>query len=395
MKFIFSLVFLLNVSILNANPQSVIWYTHGPGEEVNINVDLFMSSTCPHCIKADAFFREVEKKKPWLIVHRYVINQDKLALQTFYDRIQEQNLTGFSVPAIFFCGSRWSGFSDANTTGKALLHALTYCRKKISEQGELSPVTMNILQKGGNASQYHYTDNMAQSTIKLTLIVALMDTVSSCSLFCFAAFLAFLWLYPAQKWMQFGLGLVFILSLGVMHYVQQGHTPFYYQMIPHLKLPEMLVGIALLLTVLNTYRKMKSQVALHPSPLVFAVVVFTVFAIQIYQQTCVFNAAFILEQWWVDHPLSPAKHMFYQVIYQVFYVLPLAILLLFFLVFGRHRRLTSFQQALAIAGSLILLSIGLILVVYPQLLANLLLSMAVLPASIFVGWLINNRSRDE
>ena len=234
MKFIVGLMFFLNILTAHANPQSVIWFNHDALEKVTIHVDLFLSSTCPHCQKADAFFREIEPKKPWLVVHRHIINQDKVALQTFYTYLQQQNSNNFSVPAIFFCDSRWAGFASKETTGKALLHALTYCRKKISEQGELSPVTINVLRKWGGASQFQISTTISQSVSTMLLLSAIMDALSPCSLFCFAAFLAFLWLYPTRKWLQFNVGLCFLLSLGVVHYLQQVHTAFYYELTPQL-----------------------------------------------------------------------------------------------------------------------------------------------------------------
>jgi glutaredoxin len=388
MKFIVGLIFLLNITTAEANPQSVIWYTHGAGEQVNINVELFMSSTCPHCIKADAFFREIEKKNPWLIVHRFIINQDKAALETFYEQLQQQHLNDFSVPTIFFCGSRWTGFGDANTTGKLLLHALNDCHDKISQQGELSPSTISVMQKEGAATQFHFDRSMAQSDAQLIMFTALMDTITSCSFFCFAAFLAFLWLFPTDKWLQFRVGLIFLLSLGIIHFVQQAHSDLYYQLLPKLRFAEGLVGAVLLLAALSMYRKSKDPVVLKPGLVIFPVIFFTVCAVYVAQQTCVFNSAVILEQWWAEHTISPIKQLFYQLLYQVFYLLPLVILLLFFLVFGRFRRLRTYQQMLINAGILVLVSIGIILLVYPSLLANLVVSNVVLFASIVVGWLI-------
>lgn len=387
-KFIFGLIFLLNSSMIYANAQSVVWYTYGADKQVNINVELFMSSTCPHCINADAFFQQIEKKMPWVVVHRYVINQDKLALRAFYDRLQEQHLTGFSVPAIFFCGSRWSGFSDANTTGKVLLDALTYCHKRIKQQGELTQATTNVLQRGGNASKFQYGSSITSSVPLLIVSTALMDAMSPCSFFCFAAFLAFLWLFPTQKWLQFSVGMVFILSLGSIHYVQQAHSNLYYQIIPKLRLADIAVAILLFFVMFGMYRKMTSRVLLKPGPLFFSGVIFTVIAMQIAQQTCTFNVAMVFEQWWTEHTITLATHRLYLIVYQFFYVLPLVFMLLFFLIFGQYQRICSFQQKLTPAAYLVLMSIGVILLVYPYLLANLLISIVVPLVSVIGGWLI-------
>lgn len=138
--FFFSFIFLFNFTLLHAEAPPT------PNEQVKIDVDLFLTTTCSHCQKADAFFREVEKKHPWVVVHRYEINEDKAALQIFYEHLQRQNSNNFLVPSIFFCNSHWSGFAEANTTGKRLQQALEDCRQKIINQGKLTPATGSVLQ---------------------------------------------------------------------------------------------------------------------------------------------------------------------------------------------------------------------------------------------------------
>lgn len=211
MKFIVGVMFLTIVSLAYADPKPSPWFTHDAGNQVQMNVDLFLASTCSHCHKADIFFRNIEKNNPWLIVHRYIINQDKPALQTFYEHLQQQHSSDFSVPTVFFCNSRWVGFAEAKTTGKALLNALTYCHQKISQQGELSAATVNVLQKQSLVSPYQGSTKIMQSTFMLP-ITAQMNVLILYSLVCFVAFLAFLWLYPARKWRQFGIRLIFLFG---------------------------------------------------------------------------------------------------------------------------------------------------------------------------------------
>lgn len=385
-KLMLSLLFLLNSSMSHANPQSVMWFSHDAQKQVSINVDLFLSSTCPHCHKADAFFRDAEKKEPWLIVHRYAINQDKLALQTFYERLQQQHSDNFSVPAIFFCDSRWAGFADENTTGKALLHALSYCRQKIIQQGELSPATVSVLQKWGTASQIQISSNMAQSAFPLIPFTALSDGFSSCSIFCFAAFLAFMWLSPTRKWQQFSVGIIFIVSLGIIHYAQQAHAEFFYQNVLKWRLAAVLVGVLLLLAVFRDYRKMRSRAALSTGAWIFAAAIFTAFIVHIYQQTCELNLAVVFDQWLTEQAILPATRYFYQIVYQFFYLLPLVLLLLFFLLFGRSHWVAHYHQMLKIVAYLILASIGIILLNHPAWLANFWVSLVVFFVAIGAGW---------
>ena len=388
-KLLLGLIYLLSVSITtHANPLPVAWFSHNAEKKVTLNVDLFLSSTCPHCHKADLFFSEIEKKEPWLIVHRYVINQDKLALATFYEHLKQQKESDFAVPAIFFCDSRWTGFADDSTTGKTLLQAMRYCHQKISEQGELRPETVNVLRKQAASTNIRINLSMANSAVLFTPWAAFTDALNPCSLFCMAAFLAFLWLYPLRKWSQLSLGLVFLISLGVIHFVQQVYSLTYYQMIPEWRLWTLFIGAALLFMVFSAYRKKMSQAAASPGLLMLVVMVFTVFAVQTYQQTCALNMSFIFGQWLTKQAYLPSTHLFYQIIYQALYLLPLTLLLLFYFFMGRYRRMCSFHKPLNIAAYLILSSIGIILLVFPTLLANSWASIIVLFGSIVVGWFV-------
>ncbi|WP_026069530.1 thioredoxin domain-containing protein [Legionella tunisiensis] len=78
------------------------WFSQNQNKQVKLRVDLFLSSLCPHCKKADEFFRTLEAKTPWIEVHRYIVNEDKAALEFFNQRLQQQHVDSFAMPAIFF-----------------------------------------------------------------------------------------------------------------------------------------------------------------------------------------------------------------------------------------------------------------------------------------------------
>lgn len=367
------------------------WFKYDAQKQVSIQVDLFLSSTCPHCHKADEFFRNIEKKEPWLVVHRYVINQDMQGLQTFYQHLQKQNSNNFSVPAIFFCDSRWSGFADENTTGKVLLQALSYCHQKVTEQGNLSQETINALQKWGNASQIQISANIEKSAFTLILLTALSDAFNPCSFFCLAAFLAFLWLYPVQKWTQFKIGLTFILFQAVIHFLQQANSANYYQVIPKLHFAAILIGIWLLITIIRSYTKLKRAQGQKCGFWVFVLVILTSIVVQIYQQTCKLNLGLFFDQWLAQQTISSVRYLFYQVIYQLIYILPLLLVLMVHFIFNGSNWVARHQQALKIASSLILASVGIILLASPAWLVYSWVSIIVLIGSIIVGWLVERR----
>jgi len=390
-KFLIGLLFLAAVSVTNANTQAAAWFSRDGENQVKIHVDLFFSSSCPHCQKANEFFRTLALNKPWLVTHAHYIDQDKPALQRFYERLQQQGIYNYAVPAIFFCDSHWVGFADAASSGKILLQAMTYCRQQVSKQGELSKATVTVLRQRSMANQLQLGD-VARSPARLIPLLALADAFSACSFFCLMAFLAFLWLTPKQRWWQFFSGISFIFSLAGVNYIQQAHTAIFYQTIHGLRWPAAIVGFVLLLYSLSCGRKIWRGIEIKHAPHIYILIILTAITVQIYQQTCGLNLALVFEQWLAEQAVSVSRNALYQLIYQIFYALPLLLLLAFYLLFGQYRRISRFENALKVSATLILLVIGVLLAVYPQFLANLLLSSIVLLGSLFFGWLFIKRN---
>jgi glutaredoxin len=157
-----------------AGAMSFAWYTTAPDQHVILNVELFISSTCPYCHKADVFFKEIEPSTPWLHVHRHLINEDKSALDLFNQFLTDQNARDFSVPSIFFCNSRWLGFDSEQTTGNDLLKALAYCKNDIEKEGRLTDETIITLRQWANANGFN-TSNTEQSGAMVYILGALLS----------------------------------------------------------------------------------------------------------------------------------------------------------------------------------------------------------------------------
>ena len=119
----------------------------------DVEVDLFMSSTCSHCKKADIFFQDMQKNYSWLKVNRYIVNENKIALEDLYQHLRLFNSIDFGVPAIFFCNSYWQGFMSNEDTGTILNQALNYCHKKLTTQGQLKESDKILLQQWSTSNK--------------------------------------------------------------------------------------------------------------------------------------------------------------------------------------------------------------------------------------------------
>jgi len=384
-KFAISLLFLLCISFCSAATQSTAWYSHIDGK-IELNVDLFLSSTCPHCQQADSFFRELEKTEPWLLVHRYVINEDKSALRRFSERLQQQNSTNFSVPTVFFCDSQWIGFANPESTGKTLLRGLNYCREQISSHGELTSTTIELLRQRGKANVLLFSTKTT-SAAKIIIFSALVDALSACSLFSFMTFMAFLWLYPGRTQVQAGVGISYIVALAVVHYCGQAYPVFFYQISAWFRLPTVVAGLMLVFYIGHYLRQLKSPVNSRPARAVYWLVIFVAMMVYVYQQSCSVNLGLAFEQWLHEQPGTAVHHGLYAVSYQLIFLLPIALFLLGYLLVGQQKALLRYQHNLPIIACIILAVVGFLLIIYPPLLVHLMLSWLVLIMAMAGGWL--------
>lgn len=382
-QFFLGLSLVLFSSMLNAEPSS--WYSGAPNHSITLNVDFFLSSTCPHCHKAEDFLKSLEAKGAPLKVKRYVINEDKSALELFHHKIQESDSLNFAVPSIFFCDSRWVGYIDEQQTGQLIVRAMDYCYNQIMKQGELTPGTVKVLRQWSMANQVRVDNKIVNSPSRFLIVTALTDAFGPCSFFVFVTFLSFLWVTPKRWKLELSYGLLFLVTLGYVHYIEQAHSTFFYQSSYWARLPALILGLLLILFfsyyLRNRFGRVYKQVYALPY-----LIILTVPLVMVFQQTCNFNIAILVEQWATVRGLSSSAYFWYHFLYHLVYLSPLFVFLILHLLGNYYFRLATYSKIQMYSGALMLWLIGLILVVWPWLLSNILASLVVLMVAIGLGW---------
>ncbi len=373
----FVIIFLFSTSLW-ANSPSSLWYEKTTDNKIILNVELFLSSTCPHCHKADAFFKEIETTTPWLHVNRYIIDKDKNALVRFNQLLNDQQMSDFAVPSIFFCNSRWVGFASAETTGKDLLHALNYCRQQIEQKGELASASFNVLRRWANANLFDSGMTEHPTASKYLTVVALIDAFNPCALFSIGGFFALLFIQDSRK-RQIISGVLFILAIGLVHLTQQIFTSTFYEWLPLLRWPTAIIGLFVFYLVGQYYRKKTT------SNLFYLLALLLGFVTQAYQQTCLMNWSYIFQQWLFNQHISNTKVGLYQFAYQLIYVTPLIIALILYVSLIKMKRMANLEKRLQSIGLLYLMAVALFLIIYPPVLSNLLMSLFVLLSVTIAG----------
>lgn len=294
------------VSLAWAADANSEWYKLDSNNQVILKVEMFLSSTCPHCQKADAYFKSIEPQNKWLEVNRHYIDKDKNALETFSQYLNQQNSTNFSVPAILFCNTRWVGFSEADNSGKAILQGLELCRRQIEKRGVLTANTISILDTMATTSMMEASleEGTSASPQVLLPLMALIDALNPCASIMVMLLFAFLIVNKEQRLLT---AVLFLLPVGLIHLIQQSQTVYFYSLLPWLRVPAIALGVALSAFVYYLYERRNLRV------LVFlGISFFTALAAQVYQQGCWPNLSLIFKQWLEAQDYSNMKqHLFY------------------------------------------------------------------------------------
>ncbi len=374
----FMLLFLCSMSLW-ANTNDYSWYTLDAKNKATINVEVFLSSTCPYCHKENEFFKKIEPQMPWLHVERHMINEDKSALVLFNQLLTQQQFDDFAIPSAFFCNTRWVGFTSEQTTGTSLIKALTYCKKQIEKEHELTPTAVNIMKHWANANMVNTSMTTQPSMFYYTALVALLDMSNPCGLMCMAAFFALLFLQCSKK-NQFISGALFLIAILLIHLMQQTQTNLFFQLLYWLRIPTMLLGCYSLYVAYRYYKKQP----IKPYSL-FIWAFFLALMTQANQQVCVMNWALIFQQWLSQQPLSMTQKLIVQVSYQLIYFLPMVATLLIYIAIQRFKWFVAIKSYLEVIGLLFISIVALFLIIYPTAMGHYMHSVLIVLAALVIG----------
>lgn len=294
---------------LSASKQSSV-------SRIQIPVEVFLTSTCPHCQALSAFLDEYQKTHLWVTVHRYYIDTDKNALEKLNSMAQSQHskINPFMTPAVFFCDSRWIGFDNAEHTGKEISNRLNFCKQAIIRDGRLSAETIQKLRVWGDAAAFDMPFNYYFHGVLYPLSVAFFDSISS-GVFAVVVIVAFLMLgQNSQTSFRWQSGLVAIATL--IHLCQQLQISLF-QDIPYV-FAWLALGVGVWLLVF-LWKHSKSSSPNIVSSALLGLSAVTVAMITVFQTQTIPNFSVIFEQHLSVQNMSRVGYWsalcFYQAIY--------------------------------------------------------------------------------
>jgi glutaredoxin len=350
-------------------------------------MEVFVRPGCPFCEAAKGYLRELERRRPGLLVRVRDVSQDPEALQELRELAHRSGIRPVGVPAFYLRGRLIVGFQSAETTGKDIESLLDQPRSKDDAiDRPLAPSAVEVPLLG----QLHARE---LGLPLFTIILGLLDGFNPCAMWVLLFLLSMLVNLHDRKKM-FLIGGTFVAVSGIVYFAFMVAWYNLFLLIGVSRITQVLLGsIAALIGVLN----IKDSVALGWGPsvgipeaakpgiysqvrrvlraenLVGAVtaVIFLAVLVNTVELLCTAGLPAIFTQVLTMYSLPNWAYYVYLVLYNLAYVADDGLMLaVAVMTLSREKLQEKGARWLKLISGVVMLTLGIILMLHPEWLAR-------------------------
>ena len=398
-KLIIFFIILLLFSCLLTTPTILKAETQTDSHTANqVTLYYFWSRYCPHCKEAKPLLTKLGKTYPWLTVHSYDLVDNRINQKRYLLMAEQLQQPANSVPAFIFCGQMMVGYDRAETTGKELEEKLLACH----QQKNQSKIQKNFNIPGlGNI---HYQDF---SLPVFTVVIAALDAFNPCAFF-ILFFLLSLMVHHRSRARMLVIGCTFVLCSGVMYFLFMSAWLNLFLITEELIIITTIAGlIAVSFGLINIkdYFFFKQGISLSLSDssrsrlfiriraltqsgnwltMIAATIVLAI-AANSYELLCTAGLPMVYTRVLTLNELSSLQYYLYLGLYNLVYIIPLlVIVVLFTLTMGSRKLSEQSGRLLKLLSGSMMLGLGVILLLKPEWLSNMLVSVGVISGAVIL-----------
>ena len=362
---------------------------------------LFWSKRCPHCQDAVQHLAELAQRHPWLWIQSYEISEHREHLQRYQSMARMLGQEARSVPAFFICGQIHVGWLGAAATEQLLLTSARACLDE-RETGSLSPQTAPP-ELGG-------LDTRELSLPVLTLVLAGLDAFNPCAFFVLLFLLSLLVHARSRKRMLL-IGGTFVLISGLVYFLFMAAWLNLFLLMSGVPVITLVAGLmAIVIGLLNSkdfflfkrgpslsipdaakpgiFQRMRGLLASDRLSTLMLGTVTLAIAVNGYELLCTAGFPMVYTRALTLHQLEGLHYYLYLAFYNAIYITPLlGIVIIFTLTLGSRKLSVEEGRLLKLISGFMMLSLGLLLVFFPESLNQIGTAIALLACAIIIGWL--------
>lgn len=369
-------------------------------------VDLyyFWSRYCPHCREAKPFIENLTKKYAWLHLHSYDLVGNRANQQRYQTMAEQLGQSAKSVPAFIYCGQMMVGYDRPETTGQQLEKNLLDCYRQHGKPLTQLPQQFNLPGFG----QVDYQDF---SLPVFTLILAALDAFNPCAFFVLF-FLLSLLVHHRSRIRLLTVGATFVVCSGVMYFLFMAAWLNLFLLTDRLifiTATAGLIAIAFGLINIKDYFFFRQGISLSiPDsaknrlfdrirrlsqtgswPTMLAATLILAIAANSYELLCTAGLPMVFTRVLTLNDLNVTQYYLYLVFYNVVYIIPLLLIVIVFaLTLGSKKLSEKEGRLLKLLSGSMMLGLGSILLLKPEWIGNMLVSVTVIFGAILLTALV-------
>jgi thiol-disulfide isomerase/thioredoxin len=387
-------------------------------------ITLFWGEGCPHCEREKAFLKELKKKNPDLMVRDYEVwkNKDNSAL--FKKVLSASGVRQAGVPTTVVGTAVFMGFNDQVRRG--IGDAIARCLRDGCPDGVASLSEQRLSQDAQQEEPMTVPllgsiDPAKVSLPVFTVVIGSLDSFNPCAFFVLLFLLSML-IHVRSRSRMFFIGGIFVLFSGLIYFLFMAAWLNIFMIVGQITAITIAGGVvALLIGGINVkdfflfkqgvslvipesakpklFDRMRGLLKAPTLPAMIAGTVVLAISANAYELLCTAGFPMVYTRVLTLHKLTTSQYYQYLVLYNIVYVLPLALIVAVITITLGARKLTEWQgRQLKLVSGLMMLSLGLVLIVNPALLNSALASVIMLAGVVVVSWMtiiVMKRMRPE
>lgn len=377
------------------------WIDTDAQGETQVHLYFFWSKSCPHCLEAHPFIEAISKERPWVVLHALEVSRSLENAQRFEEMTQALGQEAEGVPTFIYCGRMEVGWSGAELSGGQLLNGLDACRRSGGSAANSGAERAIILPGLGEL------DPGAMSLPAITVIIASLDAFNPCAFFVLL-FLLSLLAHQRNRRRMLTVGGIFIATSGLMYFAFMAAWLKVFQLLGALPWITLSTGIlAMVVGVINTkdffaFEKgitlsipesakpnlyLRARIVLQSSNLtaMLCATVFLAVTANLYELLCTAGFPMVFTRILTLNEPSETARYAYLALYNLIYVVPLALIVLAFVgTLSRHKLTEREGRLLKLMSGVMMLELGIVMTFFPQWLNSLGVTAALVLVALFV-----------
>lgn len=340
----------------------------------------FYAYDCPHCKKAHEVLEKLKRDHPDLIVKQYEVKKDSANAKYFEKVASVFNGSPKGVPTIYIGSKSFTGFYE-NVTCKSIIKEIKHLK---GEEHDCERREIDIPMIG----------TISVDTISLpsfTIYIGLLDGINPCAMWVLM-FLLGLMVYAQDRKKVIMLGTIFVATSGLVYFAFMSAWLNLFWIIGLSTTVTLILGIiAIVMGLINIkelfffkkgislmipekakpklYKKARQVINEQNSKLAIAGTVLLAIFVNFIELGCTIGLPAIYTRILSVRDLSAIKSYMYMALYNIAYVVPLAVIVtLFAYTMGHYKFTEKHGKIFKLISGFLMLALGSLLAFYPELL---------------------------